>query len=183
MTDVAEFRALIDKKSELENQIKDEAKGVFADISKEIFEKYGDKVGKFSWTQYTPYFNDGDPCEFSKNELCIFTPADIENEDAWEGSDEFSPYGGNGDKLNKFLYRRKSDGYETSGRWIDNRRLETDYEVFENPNFDPAWGEAYTAVNTAFNLLDDDTALALFGDHVQVIVTKDGVEAEEYSHD
>jgi len=31
-----------------------------------IFEEYPN-IDSISWNQYTPYFNDGDPCEFSVN--------------------------------------------------------------------------------------------------------------------
>lgn len=185
MTDIAGFSALLDKKSELEKQIKAEAKEVFAAASKDVFDKHEDKVGKFQWAQYTPYFNDGEPCTFHKGELWIFTPKDTANEDLdcyIEGSDEFSPYG-NKDKLHKTLYRRKSDGYETAGKYIDKERLERDYEAFENPNYEPEWGDAYSAITDLYKLIDDDTALSLFGDHVEVIVTKNGVEVEEYEHE
>lgn len=35
----------------------------FAAISKELFDKYP-KLKSFAWTQYTPYFNDGETCHF-----------------------------------------------------------------------------------------------------------------------
>ncbi len=36
---------------------------VFKEVVKELFDKYP-KLEKFKWTQYTPYFNDGDECTF-----------------------------------------------------------------------------------------------------------------------
>lgn len=36
----------------------------FAELSKDLFDE-NPRLIKFSWTQYTPYFNDGDPCYFS----------------------------------------------------------------------------------------------------------------------
>lgn len=186
MTSTAEFSALLDKKADLEEQIKIEAKDVFANSAKEIFEKYGDKVGCFKWSQYTPYFNDGDPCEFGKNDVWIFNPKDAENEELRyeEGSEEF--YGGFGERntLNKILYRSKENPDRiTTGTWQSKEILADEYEAFENPNYDPEYGEAYTAIHDLCKLIDKDTALALFGDHVEIIVTKDGVSVEEYSHD
>jgi len=35
-------------------------------LSKEIFERHP-SLESFSWTQYTPYFNDGSPCVFDAN--------------------------------------------------------------------------------------------------------------------
>lgn len=185
MTSVAELSALLDKKVELEAQIKAEAKEVFAASSKEIFEKHGDKVGLFKWAQYTPWFNDGEPCEFSKHDVWIFNPKDAQDEDLRyeEGSEEFYSGYGENDKLSKILYKRKGEDYVTSGTWMSKERLERDYEPFENPNFDPEYGEAYSAIHDLCNLIDEDTALALFGDHVEVRVTKDGVEVVEYAHD
>ena len=39
-------------------------KEAFLEASNEVFKKYPN-VESFSWTQYTPYFNDGDECTFS----------------------------------------------------------------------------------------------------------------------
>ena len=39
------------------------AKDAFAEQSKPLFEKYPSIVS-ISWTQYTPHFNDGEPCTF-----------------------------------------------------------------------------------------------------------------------
>lgn len=39
------------------------AKELFADATKELFEKYPE-MESFSWRQYTQYFNDGDECTF-----------------------------------------------------------------------------------------------------------------------
>lgn len=176
---------MLNKKAEIEKAITEEAKIVFAEVSKDIFEKYGDKIGCFRWSQYTPYFNDGEPCEFSKHDVWIFTPEDAKNEDLRyeEGSEQFYSGYGENDKLSKILYRSKERDYVTSGTWIGKERLERDYESFENPNFDPEWGDAYTAVHDLCNLIDEDTALALFGDHVEVVVTANGVEVDDYDHD
>jgi hypothetical protein len=39
-------------------------KEAFLEASNEVFNKYPN-IKSFSWTQYTPYFNDGDECTFS----------------------------------------------------------------------------------------------------------------------
>jgi hypothetical protein len=43
-----------------------QAKTLFSKLSKVLF-KNNPTLTSFSWTQYTPYFNDGDVCEFSVN--------------------------------------------------------------------------------------------------------------------
>ena len=47
----------------------DEARAVFGEMCADLFKKYP-TLELFSWTQYTPYFNDGDTCEFGVNSDC-----------------------------------------------------------------------------------------------------------------
>lgn len=42
------------------------AKDAFASVSQEVFDAHP-ILTSFAWQQYTPYFNDGDTCEFSAN--------------------------------------------------------------------------------------------------------------------
>lgn len=44
----------------------DKGKTLLSEALKAIFEEYP-QIESISWTQYTPYFNDGDSCEFSVN--------------------------------------------------------------------------------------------------------------------
>jgi hypothetical protein len=181
LTSTAEFSALLDKKAELEEQIKSEAKEVFAASAKEIFEEYGDRVGVFGWQQYTPYFNDGDPCEFSKGEIFIYTPEEVADPDIdisyWESE---GVYGYNGNP--KYHYRNKATG--NVQRWEPYRDIDK-YEKIDNPDYDSTvdYSTPKEAVLKLCTLIDEDTALALFGDHTTVIVTPEGVETQECSHD
>lgn len=43
--------------------MKEEAQNHLKESSKEVFKKFPD-LKSFAWTQYTPYFNDGDVCVF-----------------------------------------------------------------------------------------------------------------------
>ena len=58
----AEMAAFDEKRKELTAQLKKDFPALLAPL----FEKYPG-VKNVRWTQYTPYFNDGDPCEFSTN--------------------------------------------------------------------------------------------------------------------
>lgn len=51
------------KMTELETEIKSKYRDALKEATSEIFEKFP-TLENFSWTQYTPYFNDGEPCEF-----------------------------------------------------------------------------------------------------------------------
>ena len=51
---------------ELKEEVNKVAKTAFRELADEVFENNPDLVS-FSWTQYTPYFNDGETCVFSAN--------------------------------------------------------------------------------------------------------------------
>jgi hypothetical protein len=57
---------VVRKRKELKEKIKsfrEEVKEIFKDAVNGIFVK-NPRLISFSWTQYTPYFNDGDTCRF-----------------------------------------------------------------------------------------------------------------------
>jgi hypothetical protein len=62
----SQYLATKNQIKELRKNIKKQAKDFFSDASKGLFESYPELIS-FRWTQYTPYFNDGDPCVFSAN--------------------------------------------------------------------------------------------------------------------
>ena len=57
------FEELQQKKTEYEAAMKVHGKAAFAAELKALFAKHED-VRAVQWVQYTPYFNDGDPCVF-----------------------------------------------------------------------------------------------------------------------
>lgn len=63
-----------------ENQKQVEA--AFKDIVKDIFVGFPN-IESFSWTQYTPYFNDGDECNFTVNTYGI----KINDEDSYDNKE------------------------------------------------------------------------------------------------
>lgn len=75
----------------IQTLIKDinEAKAAFKEKGKEAlkqsFKEFFDanpEVTSIGWTQYAPYFNDGEPCEFAVHEF-VFSTAPIYHED-WD---------------------------------------------------------------------------------------------------
>lgn len=76
-----EFTAFAEKKKALSDELKKD----FPAILKPLFDKYP-SVEKIRWTQYTPYFNDGDECTFSANVWDIA----INDDEMYEGAEENS---------------------------------------------------------------------------------------------
>lgn len=60
------FQSAKKQMAEFKEKMKKNGKKFFSEQSKELFEKHPTLV-KFGWTQYTPYYNDGDDCIFSAN--------------------------------------------------------------------------------------------------------------------
>lgn len=60
---------------ELQAKIQEESRSVFKATVAEFFNEFPE-VNKIVWTQYTPYFNDGESCEFTVGEA-YFVKDDI----------------------------------------------------------------------------------------------------------
>lgn len=97
---------------------------------KETFNKH-QNLKEVRWTQYTPYFNDGEECTFRSNHEW----ADIEGVDG-----------------------------------------ELDYDSKE-------YKEIKENIREFLSQFDDELLRNLFGDHVEIIVTKEGISVEEYEHE
>lgn len=145
------------QRDELLAQITDAAKEVFAVESKELFTKFP-KLKSFNWHQYTPYFNDGEACEFR---TCTdYIKLGYEGVEADEDEEydymEYTSVDENG------LYRP----------WrSDEPRALTEVEVCTN------------AIIDFLRNFEDDDLLAMFGDHVEITVTADSIEVDTYNHD
>lgn len=112
------------------------------------FIKANPQVTAIKWTQYTPYFNDGDACVFRVQDPEFF----------FDGMDH--------------------DEDEGHGAWWLGREgcdVLPEKASQETRTACIALAKALGEINEALE--------ELFGDHVQVIVTKDGVSVDEYEHD
>ena len=76
------------KLAALKAEMQRESKELMKEAFKEFFSKYGEVVECIFWTQYTPYFNDGEACTFSVNEVFLKLKDDEEADD-YEGSELF----------------------------------------------------------------------------------------------
>lgn len=61
---VAEYETFADMRASVISAMNIEGRAVFNKAVQSIFVTYPE-IEKFSWTQYTPYFNDGDICAFT----------------------------------------------------------------------------------------------------------------------
>jgi len=167
----------------------------FAEAVKSIFEEFP-CVDSFSWTQYTPYFNDGDTCNFSAH-TDYFTMTTDGGEMEWEGEYELKEYANkakNSPAINSAievqlatLEKDKKNAIEAEffgeAERIKNKIEELKSQLIP-PNTDYAlYLKAYQTIKNVLGAFDDDAFKMLFGDHCRVLVAKDSVTTEEYSHD
>lgn len=139
-------------------EFQQKAEAAIVDYLKGFFERLP-QVHSIQWKQYTPYFNDGDPCTFrlgNVNALLIANPdtakePDEEDEDYDEDEDED--------------YENRSD---TLSSWSDKYPQ----VAAELKKIDELFGEI------------EDQIEQIFGEHVKVTVFRDGnTQIEEYEHD
>ena len=125
------------------------------------------------WTQYTPYFNDGDECIFGVHEPEVLLGgrygAAAQWRDSWTLYTRDKSYGErpawgsvSRDEYNK--WERDSRVYEINGA--------STREVVEAL-------EEFSARNPVFY----DVMYQNFGDHAQVTASREGFEIDEYGHD
>ncbi|MET9120002.1 hypothetical protein [Streptomyces sp. NPDC004528] len=133
------------------------------------------EVKLVGWHQYTPYFNDGDVCEFSASGVYVITVHDAEQ---YEELQENDPY------MVEETFSSSADHPTLGGRpWIyDRTTFKGEYGPYEG-NYPELW-EAVDALATAIGSGSSDSVLlGHFGDHAKILVTTDKIEIEHYSHD
>lgn len=133
----------------------------FKDLFTDFFQNWK-CITHVGWIQYTPYFNDGDACVFSRHDMGFKTiwhqDDDEDNEDGWISDPKIW--------RNRVAWD-ETDGCEENLSTLDLQSLESDLiELSDN-----------------LNRIDDQIYLDIFGDSAKVIVSREKIEIEEYDHD
>jgi hypothetical protein len=149
------FDTLIAEQQLLRVKFQTEAQTMFKESLKTFFE-LNPGINALRWTQYTPYFNDGDACVFSVGDV-YFTNAkgnqldDISGWGEYEGDDE--------------------------NVWSENY-----YKYFaDKPGVDVKSCEFLSGMISSSEM--QDIMEMMFGDHVCVTVTRVGIDVTDYDHD
>jgi hypothetical protein len=128
----------------------------------------------FGWTQYTPYFNDGEPCIFSiHGGLAVGIGESVTDDHDISDDDEYDDIS-EGVEYNSYLGKRL-------GRYDDNPG---NHPIGTYTGPDEARYDRCLVLERALNSSAfDDVLLEHFGDHCSVLVTKTSIRVSEYSHD
>jgi hypothetical protein len=175
-------------------QMEETAKGLFTEMSAELFADNPQLIS-YSWTQYTPYFNDGDECIFrcqgdyptvviavddgvlgynsNSGELELDGE---ELESAEEILRQFKSMGGVEEfKKNGKVYAfdKKTNTVTVNGAKI--KTYDEHRKVFDGLE---------KVVGKFLGAFEDEDMKTMFGDHMRVTVHSDGtIETDEYQHD
>lgn len=168
-----------------------------------------DGVLSLHWTQYTPYFNDGDACEFGTNEIFVrlddrFVEGGEDEPEEYDEDDYIEDRRGIFSSYN--LYKYKEIG-ERPQPYLDKNGNPTGRYVWGETNTNPAsadWNTRYYAPeNKVWNRNGQDTTeigVALdslnkqigafydvlrnnFGDPADVTASSEGFSVQYYEHD
>lgn len=160
MKQIAEIEKLFDEMNvemaELKANYQKRGQEIFKLAFKEFFGA-NPEVNVVGWRQYTPYFNDGDACEFN----CYAEYAFVSNTKDYENI-QWGEY--NGDE---------EDVWVSDADYGDTNLEMIPESVIKNTD----------ALRKLLAKIDEDVFLDMFGDHVQVFATREGFEVTEYEHD
>lgn len=162
-----QFDKLLEERQELNKRFQEKAQELFKETTKEFFAK-NPAITAITWTQYTPYFNDGDTCEFSVGDP-YFTNADG---DELENVTSYGEYEGD------------AEGVWSESSWIftgDSEYTRKQREAMDLSGTDGRSIDRFSSMIQSSEM--EDVMEAMFGDHVRVIATRDGFDVQDYHHD
>lgn len=161
------FDKLLDEQEELRRKFQATAQELFKETTKEFFDS-NPAITAVVWTQYTPYFNDGDTCEFGVNSPTFTNAPDPENVN-WGSYD--------GDEEGVFAVENISYVMNSDRDYYKNEQ-----EAIKKAGvIDVDSCEAFQRMICSSAM--EDVMQAMFGNHVKVIATRDGFDIQDYDHD
>jgi len=148
------LKSVTKKAAEAQKAMKRELQTSFNDAAQSFFDKAPEGT-TITWTQYTPYFNDGDPCTFRTGDSELrFKP--LEGDDKELAEEEY------GDEDNPAAY--------CHGEVDQTKDLPDDLK-------------ADAKALTSFISRQGDLMLTLYGDHKMIQLRKGGANITDYEHD
>lgn len=144
----------------LNNNMSERCQNEFSKIFESFMEKHKD-VERVIWTQYTTYFNDGEPCNFNVGYVCLKLTKEARStlveEDTYDQAD-----------YEDFL----DDPNESDSDILDQ-------SIAEQKSLSDDFDDLSRAIGANESLM-----LFSFGDHAMVVADRDGISVTEYfDHD
>jgi len=177
----AELAAFEEKKQAFVAELRQEFPTMFSDIF-----ATAPNLKSVSWTQYTPYFNDGDTCEFSAH----VSDLDINGRSEYDDDDEDDT---DYISIRPTIYKKlqteedirinKELAEKCKYTWYTSCGIGEEGLTY-NPKYDADADRASSEISEVLSSIPDDFLRDLFGDHTRVTIYADGsLDTEDYDHD
>lgn len=168
--EITTLQTALDKKISEEGQriLKEEFDKVFAAVP---------RLTGIYWTQYTPFFNDGDTCEFNVYDFHFEVDGyEIRWSETYAAQHSYVKAG---EKVSGECTEDRPNYYYDF--YVHPKQVEdTDFDV-TNPITEAEY-KALTELETSCQQAEN-AMRAVFGDHAEITATREGFEVEEYEHD
>jgi hypothetical protein len=171
-----------DKLRELEKfrlEYAEKLKVDFQKVTDSMFTDTG--IQAIAWTQYTPYFNDGDECVFSVNEptfiLGGFDPdEEVDSVYDYEDDEKYELYAYFSDWTRESYKKEIESG--DPGLWA-----QAAYDRITKQ--DEKYGHIHALYESFYKIMitHSDLMKYIYGDHVQIVLSKNRTEVLEFDHD
>jgi hypothetical protein len=149
------FETLKEEQRKLQEKFQNDSQALFKEAVKTFFQ-HNPGVNAIKWAQFTPYFNDGDTCYFNVYDIS-FTNAtgdDLDEVSTW------GEYEGDNPTIWVDSYIKNLEGKEG----VDSKLCELIGDIIGSEDM-------------------TDVMLNMFGDHVSVTVTREGIDVVDHEHD
>jgi len=168
MNDIkAKFEELLEKQRALRSEFQVAAQAMFKETFKEFWE-LNPAIKTVRWVQYTPYFNDGEPCVFGVGDVYF---SNIEGEEL-ENLSHYGEYEGE----DETLWSESSYAFGNGHAY---------YKEFHNKLVPGTYDmNSIKELSTLIQSGDMEEIMeTMFEDHVCVTATREGFDVTEYDHD
>lgn len=168
----------------LKNTISRNGQKLFREAIKDIFKEFKD-LERFQWNQYTPNWNDGDPCDFG-----LYTDSLAIDDECGKDYDEIESVW-NLEHLHELLSDKEKEKKrilkeieeKASNSWeVDS--LKRDLKSIENQDLKEVdrKRKIKKAITYVLENIDESVFEDMFGEGT-VVVTREGTSVEECEHD
>lgn len=145
------------------------------------FFKDNPEFRSIEWNQYTPYFNDGEECNFRVSDIIFTLQPSFYDEDMAETilENDYSVY----DLEPSYSPIAEPSDYMRSSSYFKDRAAAYDAlseEVKEN--YSRLWN-VWEKFHETLSAIPEEFYLDIFDDHVSVKVMADGIEVSQYDHE
>lgn len=176
----AEHKKLVDSFKAAQKALQDEFKKSAEVMFRSIFH-HAPNLHMICWTQYTPYFNDGEECYFSRHEIYAVRKSYVDSLEEEDHGRYPPPIIFEDDATHHRMQKPSEYVFAGRAKYDFYEKEASTWEALSQEERDET--SLVAEFVKTLNEIPEDILEAMFGNHVAVYVTRDGIEVEEYSHD